>query len=87
MSQEIQTTEKKEEVVSSSAPAATAPSANTGRRVPQRRSSSKGRPVRREREVRDFEQKIISIRRVTRVVSGGRRFSFSVSMVIGDGRG
>jgi small subunit ribosomal protein S5 len=32
----------------------------------------------------EFEQKIISLRRVTRVVAGGRRFSFSVGMVIGD---
>ena len=35
----------------------------------------------------EFEQKIISLRRVTRVVAGGRRFSFSVGMVIGDRRG
>ncbi|MGM0629120.1 MAG: ribosomal protein S5 [Patescibacteria group bacterium] len=35
----------------------------------------------------EFEQKIISIRRVTRVVAGGRRFSFSVSLVIGDKKG
>jgi len=35
----------------------------------------------------EFEQKIISIRRVTRVVKGGRRFSFSVAMVIGDKNG
>ena len=35
----------------------------------------------------EFDQKILSIRRVTRVVSGGRRFSFSVAMVIGDRKG
>lgn len=35
----------------------------------------------------EFDQKIISIRRVTRVVSGGRRFSFSIAMVIGDKKG
>jgi small subunit ribosomal protein S5 len=29
----------------------------------------------------------LSIRRVTRVVSGGRRFSFSVAMLIGDKKG
>jgi len=32
----------------------------------------------------EFEQKIISLRRVTRVTAGGRRFSFSVAMIIGD---
>lgn len=40
-----------------------------------------------ERARSEFEQKIISIRRVTRVVAGGRRFSFSVAMVIGDKKG
>lgn len=40
-----------------------------------------------ERARAEFEQKIISIRRVTRVMAGGRRFSFSVAMVIGDKKG
>jgi small subunit ribosomal protein S5 len=35
----------------------------------------------------EFDQKIISLRRVTRVVAGGRRFSFSVGLVIGDRNG
>lgn len=32
----------------------------------------------------EFEQKIIDIRRVARVVAGGRRFSFRVAVVIGN---
>ncbi len=40
-----------------------------------------------ERTRPEYEQKIISIRRVTRVMAGGRRFSFSVTMVIGDKKG
>jgi len=35
----------------------------------------------------EFGQKIIDIRRVARVVAGGRRFSFSVVVVIGDKKG
>lgn len=35
----------------------------------------------------EFEQKILDIRRVTRVSSGGRRFSFSVSMAVGNKKG
>jgi small subunit ribosomal protein S5 len=37
--------------------------------------------------VKDVDQKILSIRRVTRVVAGGRRMSFAVSMIIGDKKG
>ena len=40
-----------------------------------------------DRARQEYEQKIIGIRRVTRVMGGGRRFSFSVSMVIGDKKG
>lgn len=40
-----------------------------------------------DRARQEFDQKIVSIRRVTRVMAGGRRFSFSVSMVIGDKKG
>jgi len=40
-----------------------------------------------ERVKPEFEQKIIDIRRVTRVVSGGRRFSFSVAIITGDRKG
>jgi small subunit ribosomal protein S5 len=35
----------------------------------------------------EFDQKMVSIRRVTRVVSGGRRFSFSVALIAGDRKG
>jgi len=35
----------------------------------------------------EFDQKIISIRRVTRVVTGGRRFAFSVAIVVGNKKG
>lgn len=40
-----------------------------------------------ERPKPEFDQKILSIRRVTRVVAGGRRFSFAVSIAIGDKKG
>jgi len=35
----------------------------------------------------EFDQKILDIRRVTRVVAGGRRMSFAVTMAIGDRKG
>lgn len=55
-----------------------------GDRRRERRPRRGGRP---ERVRPEFDQKIISIRRVTRVMAGGRRFSFSVAIVIGDRRG
>ncbi len=54
-----------------------------GNRGPRR----DGRGPRPERAKPEFEQKMLSIRRVTRVVSGGRRFSFSVVLAIGDKKG
>lgn len=40
-----------------------------------------------ERPKSEFDQRVIDIRRVTRVVAGGRRFSFSVAMVLGNKNG
>lgn len=46
------------------------------------------RPPRREARIKpEFDQKIINIRRVARVVTGGRRFSFSVAVVAGNKKG
>jgi len=41
----------------------------------------------RERVKPEFDAKMIDIRRVTRVSSGGRRYSFSVAVVAGDRKG
>jgi small subunit ribosomal protein S5 len=58
--------------------------------------TTSSRPERRPRRdggrsfgdrVKDVDQKILDIRRVTRVVAGGRRMSFAVSMIIGDKKG
>lgn len=55
------------------------------KRNPRRPSRRSGR--REERARPEYDQKIISIRRVTRVMAGGRRFSFSVAMVAGNKKG
>jgi small subunit ribosomal protein S5 len=79
-----------EVATSSDAPAADGHQSRRPRRGGGDRQSGRrprrggGRP---ERVRPEFDQKIISIRRVTRVMAGGRRFSFSVSMVIGDKNG
>lgn len=50
----------------------------------KRRGGSKRRDDRTRSE---YDQKIVGIRRVTRVVAGGRRFSFSVTVVVGNYKG
>lgn len=44
-------------------------------------------PLREGRPKPEFEQRIISVRRVARVAAGGRRFNFSVALVIGNRKG
>jgi small subunit ribosomal protein S5 len=82
------------EETATDAPATTERSTERGGRGGQRGGSDKRNPRRPrrggrrdERPRQEFDQKIVSIRRVTRVMAGGRRFSFSVAMVIGDKKG
>lgn len=51
-----------------------------------RRDNRRG-PRRDTRPKSEFDQKIVSLRRVTRVTSGGRRFAFSVCVVAGNRKG
>lgn len=62
----------------------------------QENNSEKGRGSRKPRrndrrgireEVKEFQEEILAIDRVTRVTAGGRQLRFRVSMVIGDGKG
>lgn len=52
----------------------------------QRGGPRRGGP-RPERERSEFSQKMIGIRRVARVMAGGRRFNFSAAIVLGDKKG
>ena len=62
---------------------------NSDSKVEKSKNQRRGRRIvkRQERARSEFDNKIISIRRVTRVVAGGRRFSFSVAIVIGNKKG
>lgn len=81
--------EKKEEVVSEKTMEGDAKKFEAKKFTPReggfKKNFRKRTPFKREKP--EFDQKILSLRRVTRVMAGGRRFSFSVSMVIGDKKG
>ena len=80
-------------------PTTDAPEASVAAPTTDRRGSrgaGRGRPGERggrrpssrpPRAKSEFDQKMINIRRVSRVVAGGRRFSFSVAIIIGNKKG
>jgi small subunit ribosomal protein S5 len=72
-------------VLTTSAPIVAAKSFSKDSRPPRggRRPQRPGQ----ERVKPEFDTKIIAIRRVTRVASGGRKFTFSVAVVSGDRKG
>lgn len=75
--------------VPEAAPAAAAPTRDAGRGRRGGAGQRGGRPGRERapRERSEFDQSTIDVRRVARVMAGGRRFSFSVTVVIGDRKG
>lgn len=79
-----------EAVAPAAAPAAAqAPRAFVKNDRPQRggpRRDNRG-PKREAKPKPEFDQKIVAIRRVTRVTSGGRKFSFAVAVIAGDKKG
>ncbi|MBI2673923.1 MAG: 30S ribosomal protein S5 [Candidatus Zambryskibacteria bacterium] len=65
-----------------------APKTRESRGSNKEKRSGGRRPSRRDTRTKpEFEQKIVSLRRVTRVMAGGRRFNFSVCLVAGNKKG
>lgn len=51
------------------------------------RDPKKSRPSRSDREEAELIEKLVTVNRVAKVVKGGKRFSFSALVVVGDGKG
>ena len=41
----------------------------------------------KQKKEKEFQEKVIQIRRVSKTVAGGKRFRFSALVVVGDGKG
>ena len=56
----------------------------------EHKSRGRGRDSRRparEARVQEFQEQVIDLRRVTRVMAGGKRFRFRATLLLGNGKG
>ena len=74
-------------IAAAAAPVTAAPARRPFRGGSSDRKGGPKRSARPEKVKSEYDQRILNIRRVTRVVSGGRRFSFSVAILIGNHKG
>lgn len=69
------------------APLSPEPTRGKGRRGPAGRETGRRMMDDRPREQSDWEEKILQVRRVTKVVKGGKKLSFRAVVAVGNGKG
>lgn len=55
--------------------------------IKEKKSLNNKKEIKLEQPEKQYEEKLIDLRRVTRVVAGGKRFSFRATLVVGDRAG
>lgn len=76
--------DKEERIVSADEPSE---GVRKGRRSTTRESNRRSQEEARPRIESDWEEKIIQVRRVTKVVKGGKKLSFRAVVAVGNGKG
>jgi small subunit ribosomal protein S5 len=54
---------------------------------PQQRGGNNNRERRADKPVSEFKDQVLEVRRVSRVMAGGKRFTFRAAVVVGDYKG